>query len=150
MDDRSVSSPSAISPSSGTRSPSWERSARHGRHHPLDRVSGSERASRRQHVDDAAAWRRSPAREAARPGVQGGDPVTRDRSVATAWESPPPKPVLYVNDSAEAERARRLLEAYDIDFETRTADAPAVMLEWNGETFTDIFGVADFLAVAGR
>jgi hypothetical protein len=63
---------------------------------------------------------------------------------------PPPKPVLYVNGSAEAEHARRLLEAYDIDFETQATDAPAVMLEWNGETFTDLFGVADFLAVAGR
>jgi hypothetical protein len=70
--------------------------------------------------------------------------------MTTSWKPPPPKPILYVNGSAEAERARRMLEAYDIDFETRTADAPAVMLHWNGETYTDVFGVADFLAMAGR
>jgi hypothetical protein len=70
--------------------------------------------------------------------------------VAGAWESPPPKPVFYVNGSAEAEQGRRLLETYDIDFETRAADGPAIALQWNGETFTDIFGIADFLAMAGR
>ncbi len=37
-----------------------------------------------------------------------------------------------------------MLEAYDIDFETRVADAAAVMPQWNGKTFTDIFGVTDF------
>jgi hypothetical protein len=70
--------------------------------------------------------------------------------VASMWTPPPPKPVLYVSASPESERARALLEAYDIDFETRPAAGPSVSLYWNGETFTDIFGVADFLAMAGR
>ena len=61
-----------------------------------------------------------------------------------------PKPVLYVNDSMEAEQARALRDAYDIAFETRPSDGPAIELHWNGQTFTDIFGVADFLAMAGR
>jgi len=43
-----------------------------------------------------------------------------------------------------------MLGAYDIDFKTRAADGPAVMLQWNGKTFTDIFGGTDFLAMAGR
>ena len=66
------------------------------------------------------------------------------------WEAPPPRPVLHMNTSAEAEEARALLEAYDVDFETRRGNGPAVELEWNGQTFTDLFGVADFLAMAGR
>jgi hypothetical protein len=44
-----------------------------------------------------------------------------------------------VNASSEVEQARALLEEYDIDFETRSADGPAVTLHWNGQTFTDIF-----------
>jgi hypothetical protein len=74
--------------------------------------------------------------------------TTEDLTVR--WERPPPRPILYVNGSAEADEARALLEAYDIDFEIRPAHGPAVELEWNGETFTDLFGVADFLAMAGR
>jgi hypothetical protein len=66
------------------------------------------------------------------------------------WQPPPPRPVLYVNASSEAEQARMLLEEYDIDFETRSTNGPAIELHWNGQTFTDIFGVADFLAMAGR
>jgi hypothetical protein len=62
----------------------------------------------------------------------------------------PAKPVLYVNDSVEAEQARALLDAYDIAFETRPSEEPAIELHWNGQTFTDLFGVADFLAMAGR
>jgi hypothetical protein len=67
-----------------------------------------------------------------------------------SWQLPPPRPILYVNASPESERARALLEEYDIDFETRSTDEPAVTLHWNGQTFTDIFGIADFLAMAGR
>ena len=67
-----------------------------------------------------------------------------------SWQPPPPRPVLYVNASPEAEKARALLEKYDIDFETRSTDGLAVTLHWNGQTFTDIFGIADFLAMAGR
>ena len=33
--------------------------------------------------------------------------------------------------------------------ETRAGGVPAVMLQWKGETFTDILGVADFLAPGG-
>jgi hypothetical protein len=88
--------------------------------------------------------------EAAPPHGPDSSRTARDSAVAAAWESPPPKPVLCVNGSAEAERARRLLETYDIDFETRATDGPAIALQWNGETFTDIFGIADFLAMAGR
>jgi hypothetical protein len=66
------------------------------------------------------------------------------------WQPPPPRPVLYVNASSEAEQARMLLDEYDIDFETRSTNGPAIELHWNGQTFTDIFGVADFLAMAGR
>jgi hypothetical protein len=76
--------------------------------------------------------------------------ATREHVAAAPWEAPPPRPVLYLNRSPEAERARSMLDAYDIDYETQPVDAPAVTLHWNGETFTDIFGVADFLAVAGR
>ena len=32
----------------------------------------------------------------------------------------------------------------------RRTDAPMVRLEWNGETFSDLFGIADFIAMAGR
>jgi len=66
------------------------------------------------------------------------------------WERPPPRPVLYANTSPEAEEARALLQRYDIDFDTRRTDGPAIELVWNGTTFTDLFGVADFLAMAGR
>jgi hypothetical protein len=67
-----------------------------------------------------------------------------------SWQPAPPRPVLYINASPEAEEARALLEEYDIDFETRSTDGPAVTLRWNEQTFTDIFGIADFLAMAGR
>jgi hypothetical protein len=66
------------------------------------------------------------------------------------WEPPAPRPVLYANTSAEAEKARALLQEQDIDFETRRTNGPTIELVWNGQTFTDLFGVADFLAMAGR
>jgi hypothetical protein len=49
------------------------------------------------------------------------------------WQPPPPRPVLYVNASSEAEQARMLLDEYDIDFETRSTNGPAIELHWNGQ-----------------
>jgi hypothetical protein len=55
-----------------------------------------------------------------------------------------------MNDTKDARRARRLLEKHGIDFEEcRTSDS-AVSLYWNGTTYTDVFGVADFLMFAAR
>jgi hypothetical protein len=43
-----------------------------------------------------------------------------------------------------------LLEQYAIDFEERHTSDPFVTLHWNGTTYTDLFGIADFLMFAGR
>lgn len=60
------------------------------------------------------------------------------------------KPVLRLNDSDEAERARALLDANDVEFELRDAAAPGVSLEWNGILYQGLFGVADFVMFVAR
>jgi hypothetical protein len=69
---------------------------------------------------------------------------------AMSWTDPPPKPMLCMNETKDARWAKDLLEKYAIDFEQcHTAD-PFVSLHWNGTTYTDVFGIADFLMFAGR
>jgi hypothetical protein len=46
--------------------------------------------------------------------------------------------------------AKDLLEKYAIDFEERHTSDPFVSLHWNGTTYTDLLGIADFLMFAGR
>jgi hypothetical protein len=102
---------------------------------------------------------RSP--EAQRPAVGSGssapDPIpgtVRGRSASavegTSWQPPLPKPILYANDSKEADEAKALLERYDIDFEVRKTREPLLALQWKHHTYTDIFGIADFIMFAGR
>jgi hypothetical protein len=67
-----------------------------------------------------------------------------------SWTPPPRRPILYVNETQDAQRAQALLERYDIDFEIRHTEGPVVSLYWNGTTYTDLFGVAEFLMFAGR
>src|SRR5262249_13164183 len=80
--------------------------------------------------------------------------LTRNRrpmaieELPSLWERPPPRPVLYANTSPEAEEARALLQRYDIDFDTRRTDGPAIGLAWNGTAFTDSVGVVHVLALA--
>ena len=62
----------------------------------------------------------------------------------------PSRPILYVNQTREAEKVRAMLRAYDIDFEERPTTEPFVSLHWNGLVYTDVFGIADFLMFAGR
>ena len=67
-----------------------------------------------------------------------------------SWTVPAPKPTLYLNGSRDARWAKGLLEQYAIDFEERQTSDPLVSLRWNGTTYTDLFGIADFLMFAGR
>jgi hypothetical protein len=67
-----------------------------------------------------------------------------------AWIDPPPKPTLYMNETKDAHRAKSLLAKYGIDFEERQTAEPFVSLRWNGTTYTDVFGIVDFLMFAGR
>jgi hypothetical protein len=66
-------------------------------------------------------------------------------SYTTSWT----KPILRLNKTEEAERARALLDAYDIDLEICETNAP-VSLEWNGIVYQGLFGVADFLMFVAR
>jgi hypothetical protein len=66
------------------------------------------------------------------------------------WTDPPPKPTLSVNGTKDALWAKGPLERYAIDFEERHTPDPFVSLHWNGRTYTDLFGIADFLMFAGR
>ena len=66
------------------------------------------------------------------------------------WTAPAPKPTLSMNGTKDARWAKRLLEQYAIDFEERYTPDPFVSLHWNGATYTDLFGIADFLMFAGR
>jgi hypothetical protein len=66
-----------------------------------------------------------------------------------SWQ-PLPKPILYANDSKEADEAKALLERYEIDFEVRETREPLIALQWKHHTYTDIFGIADFIMFAGR
>jgi hypothetical protein len=68
----------------------------------------------------------------------------------TSWQPPLPKPILYANDSKEADEAKALLERYNIDFEVRETREPLIALKWQHHTYTDIFGIADFIMFAGR
>lgn len=67
-----------------------------------------------------------------------------------AYSSTPSRPILYVNQTRDAEKVRGMLRAYDIDFEERPTTEPFVSLHWNGIVYTDVFGIADFLMFAGR
>ena len=73
-----------------------------------------------------------------------------DSPAAMSWADPHPKPTLYLNGTKDARWAKRLLEKYAIDFEERHTSDPFVSLHWNGTTYTDLFGIADFLMFAGR
>ena len=66
------------------------------------------------------------------------------------WTDPPPRPTLYLNGTKDAHWAKGLFEKYAIDFEERHTSDPFVSLHWNGTTYTDLFGIADFLMFAGR
>jgi hypothetical protein len=55
-----------------------------------------------------------------------------------------------VNGSREADDATALLERYGIDFEIRETHDPLIALHWKHHTYTDIFGIADFIMFAGR
>jgi hypothetical protein len=80
-------------------------------------------------------------------GPESGGAPTGDR---TNWRPPLPKPILYANDSKEAQEAKALLDRHNIDFEVRETRDAHVSLQWNHRTYTDIFGVADFIMFAGR
>ena len=69
---------------------------------------------------------------------------------AMAWTDPPARPMLHTNGTKDARWAKGLLEKYAIDFEERHTSDPFVSLRWNGTTYTDLFGIADFLMFAGR
>jgi hypothetical protein len=62
----------------------------------------------------------------------------------------PPSRRLYLNGTQDARCAKDLLEKYAIDFEERHTSDPFVSLHWNGTTYTDLYGIADFLMFAGR
>jgi hypothetical protein len=81
------------------------------------------------------------------PGPESAGTPTLDR---TSWRPPLPKPILYANDSREAQEAKALLERHNIDFEVRETRDAHVSLHWNHHIYTDIFGVADFIMFAGR
>ena len=66
-----------------------------------------------------------------------------------AYSPTPSRPILYVNQTGDAEKVRGMLRAYDIDFEERPTTGPFVSLHWNGIVYTDVFGIADFLDVRG-
>jgi hypothetical protein len=70
--------------------------------------------------------------------------------MAVNWTDTPPKPTLYMNWTTDAQRAKSLLERYGIDFVERHIPEPTVSLHWNGTTYTDLFGIANFLMFAGR
>jgi hypothetical protein len=67
-----------------------------------------------------------------------------------SWTDPPPKPTLCMNGSKDARWAKGLLEKYAIAFEECQTSDPFVSLRWNGTTYTDLLGIADFLMFAGR
>src|SRR5437867_1270508 len=77
-------------------------------------------------------------------------PMRRRARPDPDWTDPPPLPTLYVNGTKDARWAKGLLEKYAIDFEERHTPDPFVSLHWNGTTYTDLFGIADFLMFAGR
>jgi hypothetical protein len=55
-----------------------------------------------------------------------------------------------MNGTKDAHSAKGLLEKYAIDFEERDTSDPFVSLHWNETTYTDLYGIADFLMFAGR
>jgi hypothetical protein len=67
-------------------------------------------------------------------------------SYGGAWS----KPILRMNDTEEARRALRLVDANDIDLEIREITAPTVCLEWNALVYCGLFGIVDFLMFVGR
>ena len=83
------------------------------------------------------------------PGLCASSSRTESRTAMNSTD-PPPKPTLYMNGTKDAHRAKRLLEQYGIDFVERHTPDPFVSLHWNGTTYTDLFGIADFLMFAGR
>lgn len=60
-----------------------------------------------------------------------------------------PRPILYMNDTKEAEDAKELLEKYDIDFEERRTNDEIVWLEWGILKYHSILGIADFIMIPG-
>jgi hypothetical protein len=82
------------------------------------------------------------------PGTVSGQSASATER--TSWQPPLPKPILYANDSKEADEAKALLERYNIDFEVRETREPLIELKWQHHTYTDIFGIADFIMFAGR
>jgi hypothetical protein len=85
--------------------------------------------------------------------VQTPGKVSRQEAPAkerTSWQPPLPKPILYANDSREADEAKALLERYGIDFEVRETRDPLIALHWKHHPYTDICGIADFIIFAGR
>ena len=69
---------------------------------------------------------------------------------AMNWIDPPLRPTLYLNGTKDAHWAKGLFQKYAIDFEERHTSNPFVSLHWNGTTYTDLYGIADFLMFAGR
>jgi len=59
----------------------------------------------------------------------------------SAWS----RPILRMNDTGDARRTLRLLDANDIDFEIREITVPTVSLESNALVYHGVFGVVDFL-----
>jgi hypothetical protein len=92
------------------------------------------------------------------PDVRAGDHSTPGLNVQAGHEpgpamistAPLARPTLYLNGTRDARWAKALLEKYAIDFEVRHTADPLVCLHWNGTTYTDVFGIADFLMFAGR
>jgi hypothetical protein len=82
------------------------------------------------------------------PGPAPGRGHVASTTGGVSWQ--PPKPILYANDSREADEARALLERYGIDFEVRETRDPLISLRWKHLTYTDIFGITDFVMFAGR
>lgn len=67
-----------------------------------------------------------------------------------AYDSGAKKPILQVDDSGEAARARELLEAHDVDYEVGETTTSGVSLEWNSVVYQGFIGVADFVMFVGR
>lgn len=91
-----------------------------------------------------------PLAERVGPDAQEGRGSRGLATERTSWQPLLPKPILYANDSREADEAEALLERYGIDFEVQETRDPLIALHWKHHTYTDIFGIADFIMFAGR
>jgi hypothetical protein len=104
-------------------------------------------ASRPGEAERSAVGSRSSASDPI-PGSVPGQSASVPEGMS--WQPPLPKPILYANNSKEADEAKALLDRYDIDFEVRETREPLIALQWKHHTYTDIFGIADFIMFAGR